>query len=258
MSGQQVHTMNVSVAKCREAVSDEKRKEAFSFAILIKILFASSQFNYATLERLAKQFGISKTRAKRLRDNALKFGYITIVNTHILALPVKDKKGKHYKWVKDRRMTLDDVIKHIEEIVAEDFIDSVNFLRDTQEKARDGKTVKEVKRARKYLQRVKKPEKDIPNKGISIQSIMQRVNIKRNRAINLMKRLAEKGIITKIVNIVPTKVKPEEFTEFFVENYKKYAERGFPFIPTKGKHRGMVVIRYANNYLYHGQNLFFM
>ena len=250
-----------------DAVVHSKRKlEAYSFAVILKIHFVDSQYrltNQSYIE-IAKFCQISEKKAKQVVKDIVSFGYAKIndkMNRLEVGKTYTPNKG-FYKFNSNEFIgkeinttyakkndtdkeciSLQYVVDKIRKLVLQTHIQRKNFINDTQIGYADAKTLSEVKRHRNNIDKYAISEKfDVANKGISIESFMKVINVKRrNKVKQLLDELVFEGLIQRTKNIIyvgkcklNTLYKSNEFGCFFsignnlyLKGTNEYSLKGF-------------------------------
>lgn len=248
-------TLKLGVNVAEDAVGHSLRKlEALSFALIIKMHFVNSQYykTNKTYAEISKICQISTKKAKRVLDDIIAFGYATMaengitLNVHKIysegelcfRLRVNDFLGKKVNatYVKkndtDKEcISLQYVVDEIRKLVIQSHIQRKNFISDTKKGYADAKTLSEAKRFSKRIKKYAISETiDVVNNGISIDSFMNVINVKRrNKVKYLLDQLVFDKLIERTKNIIyigkcklNTFYQSDEFGCFFSFNNNLY------------------------------------
>ena len=221
-------TIKVGYAQTVDALSHSKRKiEAFAFAFVIKIHFVNSCYyltNKSYIE-ISKICQISEKKAKEVLKDIVSFGYAKM-NEKLITLQVgkiytpnklnfklntNDFIGKEINAAYSKKndtdkkcISLQYVVDELEKLVIQTHIQRKNFINDTQKGYADAKSLSEAKRHRNNIEKYAINENiDVANKGISIESFMNVINVKRrNKVKQLLDELVFEGLIKRTKNII--------------------------------------------------------
>ena len=251
-------TIKIGIAEATDAVHYSKRKiEAYSFAVVIKTHFTNSVYHVKeqSCSEIAKICQISDKKAKQVLEDIVLFGYakmnkkgdklnvgkIYTKNKLTYSFNTNDLIGKKINstYVKkndtDKEcISLQYVVDEIKKIILQSHIQRKNFINDTQTGYADAKTLSEAKRHRKNIEKYAINENiDVANKGISIESFMNVINVKRrNKVKNLLDQLINDDLIQRTKNLIyigkcklNTFYQSNDFGCFFSFNNNLYLKR---------------------------------
>ena len=220
----------IGLSLLNDAISHSKRKlEALAFALSIKSFFTNSQYYLKayTYSEISKICQISTKKAKRVLEDVVNFGYAKWNENgdKLEFAKIKDEHGLNYKFYTNKItkkhinkqyikkndtnidcLSLDYVVNELRKLHIQNHIQQKNFITNTikEDAANNFKTVSQVKKHNKIMDKygVRKDNIAGYDNGISIESFMRKINIKRrNKVKNLIDQLVFDDLIERKKNI---------------------------------------------------------
>ena len=187
----------LSIEMAKDALSSKEKLEALAFAIQIKYMFVSSTLKgkNTTKKHLKALFKIGDAKLTRCLINAEKYNYIRIQDNIIVANRLYGDKEVCYVIDIPSRNSLilnKQAERLIKEAVLIDQIKKMDYMRDVHEQEEERLTIEDKNKSCT-------PE-HTKRYGLSYDTISKKLNISRIQAINIVKGLRSKGIISKAEN----------------------------------------------------------
>lgn len=211
--------IKISVKEAQKALSDKKRLEAFCFAIKIKLMFRSSDLIYTSLNNAAKTLHMTKDKFKRLAADAMEYGYVREERNEngvirYIARKLYTNRDYSYKLCEGdlKNLFMPQLKFLVKRIVVENKINVITEVFNTHHNAEDGKTVKEIRSARKKEVRMLKTDFCEDYLGCSYATIMDLTNGTRYQAMKITSYLTRRKIVKRIIRIVPLNKNPKDIT----------------------------------------------
>lgn len=251
-----IQTLYLSLPKAERALSSKEELEALSFAVLIKLTFVTSEVQSATVRRCKELFGIGSTRASRVINNSIKYGYVIKQGDILKALPVKEEKAfnirlrfqcKTFSRSKER-YTLNHIMDIIRDSVLLNHIKKQNACEDTFNLSDNPKTDKCLKAARKKLKRMSHTSKAFI--GLSMTKISKILRVSRWKARKLIYRLLASSLIDKKERSIKLPFSASDLSSNLREWFKESGFFGYIYRGTDG-----LYCRVSNSYSYCGDSI---
>lgn len=227
----------LSIPFTTESVSSKEMIESLAFAMMVKLTFVNSRIRKATVNRCKKIFGIGSARMCRIIKNGITYGYLRREGCALIANSIKSEKSYHFHkdfeaLTASRTKTnendevqckykLKDIIALIREAVLLNHISKQSECSDTINTLQDPKTNKQLKKAKKWQGRMRL-NKDKSCERLSNKRIMDITCTSLYHSRKLIRSIAAKKWVLKREVIVPTSIRPEDFTRsaniYFKEN----------------------------------------
>lgn len=109
-------TLNISVVKLNEALSNKDMFDAFALAIAIKLKYSSSVMHKTDIRTLKLTFGVGTDKASKAFKNAVGFGYISEYENMFVANKVAAEYYGNTKLIFDCAITLKNVIRELKKL----------------------------------------------------------------------------------------------------------------------------------------------
>lgn len=211
--------IRISIIEAQKALSDKKRLDAFCFAIKIKLMFRSSDLIYTSLNKAAETMHLKKDKFKRLVADAIKFGYVRKdcnKNGVVRYIARRLYSNSEYSYLlrKDdlTNLFMPQIKFFVKRIVVENKIAVITDVFNTHNKAEDGKTVDEIRSARKREGRMLKTDFNEDRLGCSYATIMTLTKGTRYQAVKITGNLTKRKIVKKIVRTITLSKNPKDIT----------------------------------------------
>lgn len=209
--------IKISVKEAQKALSDKKRLDAFCFAVKIKLMFRSSDLIYTSLNNAAKAMHMTKDKFKRLVADAIEYGYVREErneNGVVRYIARKLYTNRDYSY-KLREGDLKDLFMPqlkflVKRIVVENKINIITEVFNTHQNAEDGKTIKEIRSARKKEVRMLKTDFREDYLGCSYATIMDLTKGTKYQAAKITNYLTERKIVKRIIRLVTIDKNPKD------------------------------------------------
>lgn len=189
-------TLNISIVKLNQALSDKKMLDAFALAICVKLKYSSSVIHKTDVRTLKLTFGVGTQKASEAFKNAVSFGYISEYENMFVANKVAAEYYGNTKLVFDCAITLKNVIRELKKLSILNHIsvnDKVYSLKST---ASNPSNLKEFKSAKAKISKwgINKFDTD---GGLSYNAIAKVARTSQRTAITLIKELVSEAKIKK-------------------------------------------------------------
>lgn len=218
----------LSINNAKEAIQSKDRLEALAFAIQIKTAFVSSRLHKDHINTLKSKFNVGYDRLVRMIENGLRYGYLKRSNGFILANKLYEKKDICIKINLDQKIYSNNQIKElIQRSVILDHINKVDFINNTLIQTTD--TKKGYKARKRAVKKLYKYVRTIPTELIRLSyiRIAQIANITRQKAIEFISIMVQKGIISKKCTFIRTNIKADHKDKAVQLTYKDNSNRGY-------------------------------
>jgi len=189
-------TLNISIIKLNQALSDKDTLDAFALAIAIKLKYSSSVIHKADIRNLKLKFGIGTEKASKAFKNALRLGYISEYENMFVANKVAAKYYGNTKLVFDCAITLKNVIRELKKLSILNHISVNNKVYSLKSTASNPSNLKEFKDAKAKISKwgINKFNTD---GGLSYAAIAKVAKTSQRTAITLIKELVSEAKIKK-------------------------------------------------------------
>lgn len=244
----------------KDAINDKDKLKALSFAIAIKLNFRNSGLKSTKNRDIQKIFHVSSVTASKVVKDGLKFGFLRQDERigMLVANKVKEE-GWNCKFFFDQRpqdlAECPYTLREIEDELKKAFLlnhiskqtDTVNTIKG----ATDGRTPKEIQKARRKLKRM--PPTTGCHEQLSLNAISNLIHVCKTKARRLKNSLVlSKDIVQREVKIL-TSINPSQFNSECVNAW--FRKTGFFGWFMHGE--GGIVCQLSNVYVYNSNRICF-